>query len=170
MRVIAFSCAHISRPETQMELYGRHLDYSAFERLRSLIHADPPDAVVSLGDLWEPMYDSWDVCSPWVDTLDFIKVRGNHDPGDGLSEMFIDGVMYEHGHLNHRTGKPLKQYPDVDSYNEAVRAMHEGRKLVHGHTHIPFHDPSEWPMDVGSITHSATYGEIIDGEPFLRAI
>jgi hypothetical protein len=29
---------------------------------------------------------------------------------------------------------------------------------------------SGWPMDVGSITHTAAFGEIIDGTPFLRKI
>lgn len=39
--------------------------------------------------------------------------------------------------------------------------------LVHGHTHVPC---AGWPLDVGSVTFSQTYGEIIDGIPSLREI
>jgi len=160
VRVIAFSDAHLASAATIA-----HMDYSAAnyenigELLRALI-ANPPDVVVNLGDWWEPFYDASPPIVPEYERLKtltrVIKTFGNHDPKDGQEFVELDGIRYEHGHA---CGKSR----DV----QAVRAFYANRRIVHGHTHAPF---SGLGFDVGSISFTGTYGEIIDGTPCLKRV
>jgi len=128
--------------------------------LCELLLADPPDVVVNLGDFAATYEDNplpkvyQNVC----DVVRVIKVRGNHDDrADGVDNVIIDGVRYEHGHKL-AGGNPESRR----EYTQLLRENAKGLRIVHGHTHQPYWG-APWPLDVGSVTFSGTYGEIIDG-------
>ncbi len=173
MRIIAFSCVHWMTRELQMDVYEYDppLDYTPFLALCRLILDDPPDAVVNLGDFTETAWrdncrlpDAYTIIQRMSNagTFEFYKLAGNHDPDDGEQFVIIDGVRYEHGH------KLVPSMPgadaSVDMYVERLRKNTESMLLVHGHSHKPRGGNGKWPLDVGSVTFSKTYGEIIDGE------
>ncbi len=173
MRVIAFSCVHWMTRELQVDVYEYEpaLDYAPFLALCDLILADPPDVVVNLGDFTESFYG--DNCPLPVaykeiaDTLHVIKIAGNHDRDDGHQFIDLDGVRYEHGH------KLAPKMPGADAsvegYIGRLRVNTAGMKVVHGHSHVPS-EGFGLPLDVGSVTFSQTYGEIIDGQGQWRRI
>jgi len=164
MRVIAFSDVHWLSKKLQVELYEYDplLDYAPFLELCELLLADPPDVVVNLGD-FAALYESSENSLPEVyqnvrDTMKVIKIRGNYDDkADGVDRVEIDGVRYEHGHKL-AGGNPESRR----EYIQLLRENAKGLRIVHGHTHQPYWG-APWPLDVGSVTFSGTYGEIIDG-------
>ena len=171
MRVIAFSCVHLMSRFLQREVYEyeKPLDYEPFQRLLSLILSNPPDVVVNLGDFTETFYsDEITLPGDYVRLalrIKLIKIAGNHDRDDGIDHVVFDGVRYEHGHMlvpNMSWGRCHHQ-----GYIARLRENTGGMRLVHGHSHIPH---EAWPLDVGSVTFSQTYGEVIDGVPFLRSL
>ena len=172
MRVIAFSCVHLCTSETQVALQDHKYAYETAERLMSLLLNDPPDVVVNLGDFTEPLYDGIDVVEELLpDYLKLIEVtkvyrlKGNHDRFLDYPEMkTFDGVRYEHGHkLAAAYGGATSRAEYTEMVRNEVRGL--GAPVVHGHTHSPYLYPQgTQAMDVGSVTFSQTYGEIIDGE------
>jgi len=157
MRVIAFSCCHLATPETQQYLFCRELDYAPVRRLAEIIIETQPDKVINLGDFCESYYDDpdyWRELMPEFTGIEMQWLQSNHEKEVRPISTMLDGVRYEHGHYG--------LYP---ASVRAVRRAYRGRRVVHGHTHDP-RDP--WPLDVGSVAFSRTYGEIIDGEAFLR--
>ena len=167
MRVIAFSCAHWMSREVQEEIFEYEpLNYNPFLRLCKKLIKDPPDVVVDLGDLAELVYEDIDLPNEYERLVDnaseFYKLQGNHDPGDGEEFIVIDDVRYEHGHKLGTLREGTRE-----EYMQSVRKNTVGMKLVHGHTHIP---NAGLPLDVGSITFSRTYGEIIDGRAELKYV
>ena len=166
-RVVAFGCCHICTPETQVELFDRPLDYSYVRILMEQLAASPPDILVNLGDFWEPLYDAPGLVDDLIPEYaqipcKRIEIGGNHDR-NGTDSIEIDGVLYEHGHLRVKGVAAVSK----EEYLAAVRRAYDGQRLVHAHTHIP-HEP--WPLDVGSVTLSGTYGEILDGNARLVKI
>lgn len=169
MRVIAFSCVHWMTRETQVEVYGydEPLEYNPFLRLCELILDTRPDAVVNLGDFTE---DAWENPTRKLPNSyariqlgkALHKIAGNHDQY-GAQFMELDGIRYEHGH---KLGIPGAD-SSVDGYIKDLRANTAGMRIVHGHTHVP---AGPWPLDVGSVTFSRTYGEIVDGVPVLKVL
>jgi hypothetical protein len=167
MRVIAFSCVHWMTRELQVDVYEYNppLNYAPFLALCDLILEDPPDVVVNLGDFMETFYgDNRPLPATYreiVDNLHVIKIAGNHDRDDGHQTITLDGVRYEHGN------KLVPNMPgadaSVDDYIARLRENTAGKKIVHGHSHEPRWG-APWPLDVGSVTFSQTYGEIIDGQ------
>ena len=165
MKVIAFSCVHWMTRELQMNVYEYDppLDYAPFLALCNIIFDDPPDVIINLGDFTETAWrDNCPLPEPWKEITDIchiMKLAGNHDHNDGEQTATIDGVRYEHGH------KLVPNMPgadaSVDDYVARLRENTAGERLVHGHSHMP---AGPWPLDVGSVTFSRTYGEIIDGE------
>ncbi|MCA9366872.1 metallophosphoesterase [Candidatus Kaiserbacteria bacterium] len=162
-RVIAFSCAHIGTPDTQRYFDRQVTDYKNVKKLLRLIIETKPDVVVNLGDweerLYDPPYYASQILPDYVKVLqdfDVVKIAGNHDKDDGQKAAVIDGICYEHGHIGTRAR-------DIAS----IRQKFANTKTVHGHSHEP---KAGWPLDVGSITFTGTYGEIINGEPFLRYV
>ncbi len=151
--------------------YDPYLDYAPFLALCDLILAKPPDVVVNLGDFTETFYgDNYPLPATYkeiADTLHVIKIAGNHDRDDGHQFIDLDGVRYEHGH------KLAPKMPgadrSVDNYIEELRRNTAGEKIVYGHSHEPSRG-APWPLDVGSVTFSQTYGEIIDGQGRWRRI
>lgn len=162
-RVIAFSCAHVCTPETCAMLFGASApDGAPLEAFAQRTLEDMPDVLVCLGDLWEAYYDPpdiWQTLAPSLAELlaqpGVVRLAGNHDPGS-LIHVEIDGVRYEHGHHGLRP-----------SDTPHMRAAHRGKRMVHGHTHEP---QEGWPLDVGSLRFTGTYGEIIDGVARLRRV
>lgn len=162
-RVIAFSCAHIGTPDTQRYFDRPETDYGNVKKLLAHILESEPDIVVNLGDWEERLYDqpyyANQILPEYIEVLkrfDVVKIAGNHDKDDGKTAVTIDGVRYEHGHRGTRAR-------DVES----IRTKFANTKTVHGHSHEP---KEGWPLDVGSITFTGTYGEIINGEPHLRYV
>lgn len=160
-RVIAFSCAHISTPKTQRYLHGKTYGYENLKRLIEIIIYDPPDLVVNLGDFQELLYEPDGIYRTAVPEYDnmpcpVIKLCGNHDKKQGALRHVMGPVRYEHGHIGTRAR-------DVES----IRRRFANTRTVHGHSHEP---KAGWPLDVGSITFTGTYGEIINGESFLRHV
>ena len=163
MRVVAFSDVHWLSKRLQVELYSYDplLNYAPFLELCELILADPPDIVVNLGDFAAIYEDNPlpEVYQNVCDVVKVVKVRGNHDDrDDGVDYVEIDGVRYEHGHK-------LAAWGSIESKREYIELLREnakGLRIVHGHTHQP-HRGAPWPLDVGSVTFSGTYGEIVDG-------
>lgn len=166
MRVIAFSCCHLARPETQEALHGQ-ISLDPFRELIRGIIDNPPDIVINLGDFEEDYYDrpgyALIVAPDYAklpDVAKLITLKGNHDKAGELFTV-VDGVRYEHG--DNGTSRAL----EGDRLIKAVRARFAGQRIIYGHTHKPFNG---WGFDVGSVTYSQTYAEIIDGQPFLRLI
>ncbi len=170
MRVIAFSCVHWMTRELQVNAYEYDppLDYAPFLALCNIILENPPDAVVNLGDFTETAWrdnrhppDAYTIIQRMgnAGTFEFYKLAGNHDPDDGEQTVSIDGVRYEHGHK--LASKMPGADTSVEGYIERLRENTVGEKIVHGHSHVP---AGPWSLDVGSVTFSKTYGEIIDGE------
>ena len=167
MRVVAFSCVHLATDDTQMELQDRLLDYRPAQELMRLLLANPPDLVVNLGDFTEPVYDGEGVdlvverLLPGYLALEqvtkVVRVNGNHDEARERPFKYeADGIVYEHGY------RFIGKRPDTrEDYMIRLRKATAGMKIVHGHTHFP---AGPWPLDVGSVTFSKTYGEIVDGE------
>ena len=169
MRVVAFSCAHWMSRKVQEEIFEYEpLSYAPFLRLCKKLLENPPDVVIDLGDLAELVYEDLPLPREYTNLqggdVELIKLRGNHDPGDGEEFVVIDGVRYEHGQ---KLGTVLSG--TREEYMKSVRIATVGMKLVHGHTHIPS-ETSELPLDVGSVTFSRTYGEIIDGRAELKYV
>ncbi|KKL75693.1 hypothetical protein LCGC14_2052310 [marine sediment metagenome] len=174
MRVIAFSCVHWMTRELQVDVYEYNtpLDYRPFLQLCKLIAKDPPDVVVNLGDFTETFYGDNRSLPPAYTQLEpdihIIKLAGNHDRDDGQQYVTIDDVRYEHGH------KLVPSMPgadaSVDTYIERLRRNTESMLLVHGHSHEPHGGNGKWPLDVGSVTFSKTYGEIIDGKAEWKSL
>lgn len=161
MRIIVFSCTHLCSPDIQQYLHGETYDYGNVTKMIKAIQASPPDMVVNLGDFEERLYEPigfYKSVLPQYDGIPcgVIKLCGNHDKKDGKDFVTIDGIRYEHGHIGTRAR-------DVDS----IRSRFKNCKIVHGHSHVPY---DGWGFDVGSITFSGTYGEVIDGEAFLRYV
>lgn len=163
MRIVAFSDAHVASKVAQRILQYKVDDYRNIRALLERLLANPPDAVVNLGDWWEPVYDKsnptgdiFDLYAELRKTIPIFKVEGNHDRKDGLEYVVLEATRYEHGHAC-----------GVSRDIEAVRAYYRGKRVVHGHTHSP---NEGWPFDVGSITFNGTYGEIIKGVPRLREV
>ena len=164
MRVIAFSCVHWLSRRLQVELYNYNppLDYGPFLELCEVILSNPPDMVVNLGD-FAALYEDNPLPAQWlrvVSSMKVVQLRGNHDPeSSSFDHVTLDDVRYEHGH------KLMTDLPGQDSsvrdYVQRLRENTKGERLVHGHTH-QFAGP--WPLDVGSVTFSGTYGEVVDGE------
>ncbi len=170
MIVVAFSCAHLMGEGARFMLLeeGEQIDYSPIRALIQRLMMSPPDAVVNLGDFTEPVYDL-DTTSV-VEALlpeyrqlkkvtNVYELNGNHDAGvNKLNSITLDGVVYEHG--NRLVPSSMSK---TEEYIKILRRSAEewGPKLVHGHSHYP---NEGWPLDVGSITYSSTYGLIVDGE------
>ena len=176
MRVIAFSCVHWMTRELQVDVYEYNtpLDYRPFLQLCNIILDDPPDVVVNLGDFTETFYkdnrrspDAYTLIQLMGNAgkLEFYKLAGNHDRDDGAQYITIDDVRYEHGH------KLAPNMPGADAsvvgYVERLRENTVGQRIVHGHSHYP---SGPWALDVGSVTFSQTYGEIVDGEAFIKTL
>ncbi|KKL92197.1 hypothetical protein LCGC14_1887130 [marine sediment metagenome] len=172
MRVVAFSCVHWMSRELQLSVYEYEepLDYELFRRLCQTLLAAPPDVVVNLGDFtetyWEQPPTMLEEYAALQTATRVVKLRGNHDPSDGEDCIVLDGVRYEHGH------KLVPARPGADaSVENYIARLRENtaseQRLVHGHSHVPFEGP---PLDVGSVTFSGTYGEIVDGVSRLVAI
>ncbi len=170
MKVVAFSCAHLMGEGARSVFLedGERLDYTPIRTLIFRLLQTPPNAVVNLGDFTEPIYDA-DTTSvveallpEYRELKKFTKVyelNGNHDAGTNeLNTITLDGVRYEHGNRLVPSGMSK-----TEEYIRMIRASAEawGPKLVHGHSHYP---NEGWPLDVGSITYSRTYGVIVDGE------
>lgn len=163
MRFVAFSDAHVASKVGQRMLQYKTDDYKNIRSLLNQLLQKPPDAVVNLGDWWEPLYDRstptgdiFDLYAELCKAMPVFKLAGNHDRKDGLPYVFLRGVRFEHGHAC-----------GVSKNVEAIRSYYRGQRVVHGHTHEP---QEGWPLDVGSITFTGTYGEIIDGVPYLREV
>ena len=158
MRVIAFSDVHFATPDTQRWLFGGPVDYAHCVRFIELMRADPPDRLLCVGDLSEDYWDAprtWELeIMPEFASLPMERMQGNHEHDGYPLAIEIDGVRYEHGRCK----------PDTV---EAVRRVYDGRRVVHGHTHQP---KEAWPLDLGSLTFTGTYGEIIDGAAHLRRL
>ncbi len=174
MRVVVFGDVHWMSRHVQEEVYEyeRPLDYGPFIRLCKQLLQAPPDVVVDLGDLAERY---WEDPSPLpeeyrrlVSEPRFVKLRGNHDRDDGDEYAVFDGVRYEHGH---KLG-PKPRTESREEYVVDLRVMTKGQRLVHAHTHVPQDAAGleDTPLDVGSVTFSGTYGEVVDGRPYLRYI
>ena len=167
MRVIAFSCVHWMTRELQVDVYEYDppLDYAPFLALCNLIFEDPPDVVVNLGDFTERFYGDTRPLPMEYNVLEelthVIKIAGNHDRDDGHKFIELDGVRYEHG--NKLAPNMPGADASVDGYVGRLRENTAGQKIVHGHSHEPYWG-APWPLDVGSVTFSQTYGEIIDGQ------
>ncbi len=176
MRVIAFSCVHWMTRELQVDVYEYEspLNYTPFLALCNIIRNDPPDVVVNLGDFTETFWrdnrrapDAYTIVQLMGNAgiFEFYKLAGNHDRDDGEQFVIIDDVRYEHGH------KLAPNMPgadaSVDGYVARLRENTAGKKIVHGHSHMP---AGPWPLDVGSVTFSQTYGEIIDGEARILSL
>lgn len=170
MRVVAFSCVHWMSRNCQVNIYEyeQPLDYDPFNELCRRLLDDPPDVVVNLGDFtetyWErpPELPEGYTRIPYFAEL--IKLCGNHDRDDGLDHVVLDEVRYEHGH---KLGPPGKD-GSTEGYIEDLRRNVADLRLVHGHTHVPYLPEKGWPLDVGSLTFSRTYGEVVDGVPTLH--
>ncbi len=180
-RVIAFSCAHICTPETQIDLQDHNYNYDNIRALLEIVADKTPDFLINLGDFTEPRYEDKKVSEKlifkeiplyWDMHKYGVKVRrlnGNHDAdefGKNINFIQIDEVRYEHGHqlINLRDRMSRKEY--AEKVHESTKDIRF--KLVHGHTHMPQEGN---PLDVGSITFTGTYGEIIDGKEFyLRKV
>lgn len=177
MKIAAFSCAHLCSPDTQRDLHDMQIDYGPLIAMLMDLVEDPPDYVVNLGDFVEPMYDSPEIMEeliekviPWYrmlqDVTEVIEVNGNHDyRHDRANQAVVDDITFEHGHQLFR---PM----GFESRTEYVALLRETTqnlqyKLCHGHTHYPHTMGSGWPLDVGSISFSRTYGIIEDGKPRL---
>lgn len=161
MRVIVFSCAHLCSHETQLYLHGKNYDYANAAKMIDIVNANPPDLLVNLGDFEERLYEPigfYKSVLPQYDTIscEVVKLCGNHDKRDGIDFVVIDGVRYEHGHIG-------TQSRNVNN----IRAHFRNRQVVHGHSHIPHNG---WGFDVGSITFSGTYAEVINGNPALHYV
>ena len=157
MRVVAFSDTHIATPDTQQWLFGGPVDYSHCYRFIEMMMSNPPDTLICVGDFCEESWDTpdmWQVLLPEFTGLDVLRLRGNHDPNSGAQNVEIDGVRYEHGRAR----------PDTI---EAVRRKYADQRVVHGHTHGP---QQPWPLDLGSLVFTGTYGEILDGVACLRSV
>ena len=179
MKVIAFSCAHICTPETQMDLQDHSYNYDNIRELLEICAEKTPDFLINLGDFTEPRYDSRDVSDKLlfkeiplyyeISKYGVVvrRINGNHDTERDTDNVIdIDNVRYEHGHqligVNNRVSR--KEYANL--VHESTKDINY--KLVHGHTHTPKEGN---PLDVGSITFTGTYGEIIDGKEFyLRKV
>ena len=83
---------------------------------------------------------------------------------DSHAFVVIDDVRYEHGHKLGTLRNSTRE-----EYMKNVRKNTVGMRVVHGHTHIPS-ETSGLPLDVGSVTFSRTYGEIIDGKAELKYV
>lgn len=57
MRFVAFSDAHVASKVGQRMLQYKVNDYKNIRTLLQQLLQKPPDAVVNLGDWWEPLYD-----------------------------------------------------------------------------------------------------------------
>lgn len=165
MKVWAFGCVHLATADTAVYLWGHPLDYKPCWSFLELFENERPDILISLGDLWEPLYDSNEeaasICPPlWalLNERDGKLICGNHDRQNGQQRLVYDNVVYEHGHH--------KCWP-LSATTENVRRAYKGLHCVHAHTH---HPRKAWPLDVGSLTFTETFGEIIDGYPHLRKI
>jgi len=170
MIVLAFSCTHLMNEVAIDYLLEENetISYAPIQALIKNILENPPDAVVNLGDFSEPFYDedTARTIEEWVPDYKYIKdvanlyeLSGNHDRGVyPQSYTVIDGVRYEHGDRLVPSGMSK-----TEEYIRILRksAIEWGPKLVHGHSHFP---NEGWPLDVGSITYSRTYGLIEDGE------
>lgn len=155
MRVFAFGDAHIATPETQRELFGREFDYKECCRFAEIVARETPDVVICLGDLCEDFWDGpmlWRKIVPELGDIPMLRLRGNHEMQGLPTCVEIDGVQYCHGLA-------------VPNTIEGVRQRYAGQVVVHGHTHEP-REP--WPLDVGSITFTGTFAEIVDGRGRLR--
>ena len=172
MRVIAFSCVHWMSRSLQVNVYEyeKPLDYVPFIRLCDIIVQTRPDAVVNLGDFTETYWEDPPMLPDlyrWVQLGTVVhKLAGNHDRDNGADHVVLDGVRYEHGH---KLGVPGGD-ESVDGYIRGLRQNTSGLRVAHGHTHVPHNGVGGWPFDVGSVTFSRTYGEIIDGVPGLRLL
>ncbi|KKM78355.1 hypothetical protein LCGC14_1360790 [marine sediment metagenome] len=164
MRVVVFSDVHWLSERLQVELYEYDplLDYAPFLELCEVILSDPPDVVVNLGDFAATYEDNPlpEVYQKMHDTVKVVQLRGNHDPeSSAFDYTVLDDVRYEHGHklMADLSGEDAS----VEGYIKRLRERTKDERLVHGHTHQP---AGPWPLDVGSVTFSGTYGEVIDGE------
>lgn len=169
MKVIAFSCVHWMTRKLQVDIYEYDLplNYEPFLQLCKIIADDLPDMIINLGDFTETFWGDNHVL-PYLYTqlesdVHVVKLAGNHDRDNGEQMIIVDGVRYEHGH------KLVPKMPgadeSVEGYIKSLRENTVGEHLVHGHSHVP---AGPWPLDVGSVTFSKTYGEIIDGKAELK--
>ncbi len=170
MRVVAFADVHWMSRRVMNEVYEYDppLDYEPFIRLCMLIIHNMPDVVIDLGDLTERYWEDppplpYEYIRLTREAPTFIKLRGNHDHSDGDEYAVFDSVRYEHGH---KLG-PKPRTESREEYVVGLRAATKGQRLVHAHTHFP---QDGMPLDVGSVTFSGTYGEIVDGKPYLRYV
>ena len=151
------------------------------KKLMEMIISDPPDVLVNLGDFTEPMYETPDLPNllpEWSEVQTKVKtiarLMGNHEAGfkhtGYKTHWSFDGIRYEHGHYQVGMATHWRQFETGERYNQTLREVHRKQLLVHGHTHIPYVGEQGWPVDVGTVTHRQTYGEIIDGTPYIREI
>jgi len=66
------------------------------------------------------------------------------------------------------TGVGISGHEPRQGRREDLRRNVADLRLVHGHTHVPYLPEKGWPLDVGSLTFSRTYGEVVDGVPTLH--
>lgn len=141
MRIITFGCSHFASADVQMILQDRTYDYKHCANLATVIKRERPDLVIDLGDWEEDYYEPTGMAirlCPELAQIERVRIKGNHDRA-GLLSCTYDGVLYEHGYK---------------------KIYNTGDKVVHAHTHNP-HDG--WPLDVGSITFTGTYGIVVNG-------
>ncbi len=173
MRVVAFSCLHLATRITQVQLQDHEYNYRRAEDMFTYCQRTQPDLVINLGDFSEPYYDTLEQVEmmerfivPTFRQLPYLNLGGNHDRlHDYPTHYEIDGVRYEHGHQLIGSRGDISREEYVAEVRKATSNL--DFKLVHGHTHYPSLKYEEGKaFDVGSITFSGTFGEIIDGEVF----
>ncbi len=154
MLIVAYGDAHISKTETQKYLfYGKELDYSPIDIMIMDINQIHPDMVINLGDLQEDYFESESLpIARKLLEINTLNIKGNHDK-HGIGKVEFDGIIYEHG-----IGAGLSATVDE------TRKYYDGKKIIHGHTHIP---KEGWAFDVGSIVISRSYAVIENGIPKL---
>jgi predicted phosphodiesterase len=180
MRIFTFSCAHIARPATLVGLDMLwDINFENMRRFIKLVKREKPDAVINLGDLHEPFYEDGTeylrIVPEYAELVapdaawQLYEIAGNHDPGEFKALWAeVDNIRFEHG--NKLTVITTRDFFGHHDYIQLVRTNYNNKKVVHGHTHVPYQGSQGWPLDVGSLTKDGTWGEILDGFPILRRL
>lgn len=114
------------------------------DELVKVIKSEKPDFVISVGDYWEPIYDTTFPDTELANLTD-VFLNGNHDRDYGVDRHSVDGILFIHGHQK--------------------EILPSSR--VSGHTHEPCNNGF---MDIGSLTITRTYALCEDGVCELRRI
>lgn len=166
MRVIAYSDAHFGLPKT-LEILELNPNYENCCVLAEIINREKPDLVISVGDFSELLYEKgidYGACFRMLKDVTDIFLAGNHDPYLGLQEYFLDDVKYFHGKYRGCANESREAHIK----DCRVKAQNDPFYVVMGHTHEPL--LGEGFLDIGSITLTGTFAEIINGEAKLRSV